>query len=613
MLVVGGIMFLTASGSSERISMAKKILTATAIGILICFTSWLIIDEIINVLVPAASPYKAWNTISCDVPEGGAIACVTSGACDGVCPIGCSVAQDPDCGCKAGDSCCGIGCDPSSDSDCGAPSCSPPCDDPTTKPCGAPISPKTGCTGTCPSGTSCTVVGESCVAGACVNIPGTCGNSIVEPLLGEQCDPPATGSPLCCGNQCRADCKCNYVGDCTQCPGAVCEPTGAACTSRGIGWQPVPVPGCTTPNVCCANVGAAPVCTNKDPTVSLSLSPQSGIAGTKLNYIIGVKNNDDPATCTAPRNFNLLTVPPSLPGVGWGYALSTTIVAGVAPGTIVYSASIDVTSDPAATPVSYNFQVTASGAGPTQGTGTGIYTVIPPLSLPHITVTAPVNVTVGTPFTVTVQYTHDTGANGAIHLRWVDAYFDIDTATTVGCDNGGQPYKNPPNAFAGIYEGIDCSNLTDSTVKTFTFTPLAAGVGAQSMFARAWDLTQDHSCGGGIFDYDRDPNTGICSLNCRNFMTDWPVCDTGSLPITVNAAAGLTASELTALGDISGAVAGTPDCKIDARDIGRINTAFGPVDGNPTWDSQADLDKNLVVDNYDALILQNITFGWGCH
>jgi hypothetical protein len=69
---------------------------------------------------------------------------------------------------------------------------------------------------------------------------------------------------------------------------------------------------------------------------------------------------------------------------------------------------------------------------------------------------------------------------------------------------------------------------------------------------------------------------------------------------------------LTKLGDISGSTPGTPDCRIQIDDILAINVAFGPVDGNPTWDAQADLNKDGVVDLYDTLIISKITFGWVC-
>lgn len=45
--------------------------------------------------------------------------CVPDG-CNANCPAGCTVAEDPDCGCQDGNGCCGIGCDSTNDNDCPA-------------------------------------------------------------------------------------------------------------------------------------------------------------------------------------------------------------------------------------------------------------------------------------------------------------------------------------------------------------------------------------------------------------------------------------------------------------------------------------------------------------
>jgi len=58
------------------------------------------------------------NAADSDCPVG----CVTDGLCNGVCPAGCTLAEDPDCGCLDGDGCCGIGCNISNDNDC-PPAC----------------------------------------------------------------------------------------------------------------------------------------------------------------------------------------------------------------------------------------------------------------------------------------------------------------------------------------------------------------------------------------------------------------------------------------------------------------------------------------------------------
>jgi hypothetical protein len=150
MIVVGGVMFLTVGGDPGRIGSAKKILTATVIGLVIILAAWLIVDTVITFLTPANSPFQSWETIDCPVcgdgncdsgetPENCPADCgapppppppvctPTVPLCNGVCPAGCTVAQDPDCPpCQGGNSCCGIGCNNANDSDCPLPGC-PPC------------------------------------------------------------------------------------------------------------------------------------------------------------------------------------------------------------------------------------------------------------------------------------------------------------------------------------------------------------------------------------------------------------------------------------------------------------------------------------------------------
>jgi len=67
MIVVGGVMFLTAAGDPGRIGNAKKMLTATVIGLLIIFLAWLIVDTIIMFLTPAGSLFQNWSTINCPI------------------------------------------------------------------------------------------------------------------------------------------------------------------------------------------------------------------------------------------------------------------------------------------------------------------------------------------------------------------------------------------------------------------------------------------------------------------------------------------------------------------------------------------------------------------
>jgi hypothetical protein len=69
MIVVGGVMLLTAGGDPGRSGTARKILTATIIGLVIILTAWLAVDTVIMFLVPASSPYQNWETIDCPVPN----------------------------------------------------------------------------------------------------------------------------------------------------------------------------------------------------------------------------------------------------------------------------------------------------------------------------------------------------------------------------------------------------------------------------------------------------------------------------------------------------------------------------------------------------------------
>jgi hypothetical protein len=68
MIVIGGIMFLTAAGDPGRIGTAKKILTSVVIGLLIIFLAWLIVDTIIMFITKSGSPFQNWSTIDCSVP-----------------------------------------------------------------------------------------------------------------------------------------------------------------------------------------------------------------------------------------------------------------------------------------------------------------------------------------------------------------------------------------------------------------------------------------------------------------------------------------------------------------------------------------------------------------
>ncbi|MBT4277832.1 alpha/beta hydrolase fold domain-containing protein, partial [Candidatus Falkowbacteria bacterium] len=59
---------------------------------------------------------ETWSSDSAMLILGG-VPCIPDG-CNSTCPISCTVAQDPDCGCQDSNSCCGIGCNGANDNDC---------------------------------------------------------------------------------------------------------------------------------------------------------------------------------------------------------------------------------------------------------------------------------------------------------------------------------------------------------------------------------------------------------------------------------------------------------------------------------------------------------------
>lgn len=71
MIVIGGAIFLTASGNPERISAGKRLMTNTVIGILIIFAAWLIINTILMFIGVAdwTGLKTGWWKIECPVPS----------------------------------------------------------------------------------------------------------------------------------------------------------------------------------------------------------------------------------------------------------------------------------------------------------------------------------------------------------------------------------------------------------------------------------------------------------------------------------------------------------------------------------------------------------------
>lgn len=61
LFVAAGVIFLTSGGSQEKVSLAKTIYTNTIIGLVIIFTSWLLIDTLLKTLVDTSVVTWSWN------------------------------------------------------------------------------------------------------------------------------------------------------------------------------------------------------------------------------------------------------------------------------------------------------------------------------------------------------------------------------------------------------------------------------------------------------------------------------------------------------------------------------------------------------------------------
>ena len=74
MIVIGGIIIMTAAGSTQRVSQGKEIATAALVGLLIALLSWIIIDTTLKIISTAPQgsgtaiikDYGPWNKIKCN-------------------------------------------------------------------------------------------------------------------------------------------------------------------------------------------------------------------------------------------------------------------------------------------------------------------------------------------------------------------------------------------------------------------------------------------------------------------------------------------------------------------------------------------------------------------
>jgi len=65
-LVIGGVMFITAGGSPERVQEGKKIMTSVGIGLLIIYGAWVLIDTfLVTMGVAQWTGLRTWFEFPC--------------------------------------------------------------------------------------------------------------------------------------------------------------------------------------------------------------------------------------------------------------------------------------------------------------------------------------------------------------------------------------------------------------------------------------------------------------------------------------------------------------------------------------------------------------------
>ncbi len=62
LFVAAGVIFLISGGSEEKVALARSIFTNAVIGLVIIFTSWMLIDTLLKTLVDTSVFTWAWNS-----------------------------------------------------------------------------------------------------------------------------------------------------------------------------------------------------------------------------------------------------------------------------------------------------------------------------------------------------------------------------------------------------------------------------------------------------------------------------------------------------------------------------------------------------------------------
>jgi len=210
-------------------------------------------------------------------PVGGsfkfATAICTPDGCNANCPAGCTVSEDPDCGCQDGNGCCGIGCDATNDNDC-IISCSSnaDCNDfeyCTIDTCMNPGTPGSFCSYTNrPDSTDCGDC-KICSSGICVDKSKL---SCADCKGGPYCNPVTDTwyctnkglCDLCSGGYCDGlgNCLSNPCGTCKYCSAGSCTNRNNGYNDCGSGCQRCVDGSCQDYNAACLGTISSCYCNN---------------------------------------------------------------------------------------------------------------------------------------------------------------------------------------------------------------------------------------------------------------------------------------------------------------------------------------------------------------
>ncbi|MDO8557863.1 MAG: hypothetical protein Q7S09_01570 [bacterium] len=275
-IALGGLLILLSAGNESRRSQGKAVLRTTIIGIIVIFTSWIIINTVIKTFAVnlAGGSGTTWYTFSCSggagAPPASAPGCVTSGDCSGnqTCDSGTGT-------CINKYDCSGTTCQlavdgPYSVSNCGGnctgTACTPNC---SGRACGSDPACGVSC-GNCPNATdTCNASGQcisACIpetdAAFCARFSRACGS--------------ASGTDNCGNARAVPDCGSCSIGTCNTSGQCACSSTETLCAGA-CQSNPTCTGACQTGNFVCTPGGSL-VCTT---------SPDGGACGASQTCVQG--------------------------------------------------------------------------------------------------------------------------------------------------------------------------------------------------------------------------------------------------------------------------------------------------------------------------------------